>query len=641
MPQEEMLALFEAQFPKTHQAAIATAIIAACRSTAAHVKARYRPDYHIGPVLGQDRYHDIQNALLDLTLDGVTMQSERHPHGSTYYTSLETPAYGSRLARLEARSQVPAPTLFRMYEHGRQLAFNFAKVVAEIQIVFDPGAIEEPQYIDIRFPDGHGDYAEGFVDLMTTLREPVPVEIVADKRDVQPRQKEAYCSKRRTHQRMKNASASFARIAEAREARAMSLEDLASIVGTSKQLLHKYETGKAHPGPETAARIATALELPLAFFMRPGIQPALRPLFFRDFRSKTRPKHRLAAVRQMAWAQHLVDVLDVHVIMPEINIPDFHPPSDPREIQPTQIEQAATALRRHWGLGDGVISDVVRLAESHGIVVITQLVRCDTIDGFSQWSGSGRPFIVINCRDVSPSHQRLDVAHEIGHLVLHRAVDKRFVEANPETHKIIEQQAFDFGSAFLMPELTFRRSVPLVSLDALLMLKPQWKASVAAMLRRSERLGMVPQDQAKRLWINRNRRGWREREPFEDQVPFEHPRVLANAIAALRESSPGRLDELVEELALSPADIARLSGIAADEFRRRARPRRHREASSGASLKTRRARVRNGCNRTLTSIVMGSRRWPMFIRKLPSSANNGFRGRRRCKCRTRGSYRRG
>ena len=59
------------------------------------------------------------------------------------------------------------------------------------------------------------------------------------------------------------------RLREAREAREMSLEDLASIVGTSRQLVHKYEAAKAVPRPEMLGNLCQALQVAPSFFFAP------------------------------------------------------------------------------------------------------------------------------------------------------------------------------------------------------------------------------------------------------------------------------------------------------------------------------------------------------------------------------------
>lgn len=349
------------------------------------------------------------------------------------------------------------------------------------------------------------------------------------------------------------------RLREAREARALSLDDLAQQLGTSRQVLSRYENGKVFPKPETFFRICSILGIAPDFFALPEPSPELAPLFFRHFKSKTTQKQLNAVKRKLLWFRDIVNVAEDFVVFPKVDIPDFSPPSDPRAISDAQIEEAASALRRAWGFGDGIIVEIVKLVESKGCVVASGLVDSSTIDAFSLWTKTGRPLIVANCREVSAAHSRLDIAHELGHLVLHKKIDRRFLEQNPETHKLIERQAFRFGTAFLLPETTFKKSVPYLSLDALLMIKPQWQLSVAAMLHRAEDLQMVSRHVARNLWINLARRGWKRREPLEELIVREEPKLLRNALLTIKQTSD--ISDFSKRVGLQTKDYERFAQL--------------------------------------------------------------------------------
>jgi Zn-dependent peptidase ImmA (M78 family) len=73
------------------------------------------------------------------------------------------------------------------------------------------------------------------------------------------------------------------------------------------------------------------------------------------------------------------------------------------------------------------------------------------VDAFSVWS-DGIPYVFLS-RAKTPERARFDLAHEIGHLVLHSRVGA--VDTEPG----IEKEADRFASAFLMPERTIRQSL--------------------------------------------------------------------------------------------------------------------------------------------------------------------------------------
>jgi Zn-dependent peptidase ImmA (M78 family)/transcriptional regulator with XRE-family HTH domain len=355
---------------------------------------------------------------------------------------------------------------------------------------------------------------------------------------------------------------SLARLREAREARCLSLAELAEEVGTSRQILSQYELLRHIPRPDTMSRLCIALHVPAEFFLRDSPSPEPAPNFFRHFQSKVKPKHLMATERQKLWIRDAVTNLEELVTMPPVEVPNFSPPSDPREIRDEQIEEAATALRRTWGFGDGAMRDIVRLVENKGCIVVLNLIdaQTDAIDSLSWWSLRGRPFIVIGYRDLGGARRRLDVAHELGHLILHRNVDKRFIDQNAETHRLIERQAFRFAGAFLMPAPTFRRSLPTVTLDTLLMVKPQWYLSIQAMLQRAKDLEMVDHDAFVKLRKNLARR-WPNVEPGDEQLKPEQPQLLANALRAIKHSDPQKLETFLGKLGLYARDLERYSGL--------------------------------------------------------------------------------
>lgn len=352
-----------------------------------------------------------------------------------------------------------------------------------------------------------------------------------------------------------------ARLRELREAKALSLDDLSKLSGVHRSLIYAYERGVHMPRQETIAKLSVALGVRSQMLALPEPKPELNPVFLRHLKTKTPAKYLTAVHRQLPRLRDFVAGIDEYVVLPVVNIPDYSPPSDPMLIKDEEIEEAAIALRVHWGLRDGVIRDLIRLVEKNGCVVIPEVVKWDAIDAFSQWSSNGRPMIVVNAPTIKGVRWRMDVAHELGHLVMHRNIDKRFIEINPSTHALIERQAFRFGSAFLMPESSFRKSIPYVSLDTLLLAKEYWFLAVAAMLHRAEDLQMISSESARRMWRNRNRRGWRIEEPLDHALPLDEPRVLASAIRTLIDSNPNLVEELSDQVGLEKEEIARFAGV--------------------------------------------------------------------------------
>jgi Zn-dependent peptidase ImmA (M78 family) len=95
-------------------------------------------------------------------------------------------------------------------------------------------------------------------------------------------------------------------------------------------------------------------------------------------------------------------------------IADGEPPESP-DYRPAD---AAIALRTHWGIGQRPIGNMVHLLESFGIRVFSLAERATQVDAYSLWL-RGLPFVFLNTLKTA-EHSRMDAAHELGHLVLHR-----------------------------------------------------------------------------------------------------------------------------------------------------------------------------------------------------------------------------
>ena len=350
-----------------------------------------------------------------------------------------------------------------------------------------------------------------------------------------------------------------ARLREAREARGLTAVSLAELLGVSRQAVSQYESGAVTPHPLVMQRISRVLNLPPHFFWR-EVDPAARQFapFFRSMSAATRLA-RLRAERKLGWLHEIVTYVRRFVELPESNIPMISVPKDPTEITDDSIEQAATELRRQWGLGDGVVSNLVRLLERNGIIV-SRIDLGNEQDGLSDFGADGSAYVILGSTKGSACRSRFDAAHELGHLVLHRNVDRRRLR-NSADFRLLEQQAHDFAGAFLLPSTTFAKDLFTLSLDWLLALKEKWRCSVGAMLKRIEKLEIVSGEQSRRLWMSYSARGWRRREPLDDSMTPEEPRLLRSSFELIIGEGVRTRADILESLPFTESDIEELAGL--------------------------------------------------------------------------------
>lgn len=125
----------------------------------------------------------------------------------------------------------------------------------------------------------------------------------------------------------------------------------------------------------------------------------------------------------------------------------------------------------------------------------------------------------------------------------------------------MEQQAHKFAAAFLLPESRFCSEFRVPTLDALRPLKQKWKVSIGAMLMRAGFLGLLTDDQSTRLWRTYARRGWKRREPLDDEQEVERPQILRQSVQLIIDEKVQSREQVLAALPFGAADIEELAGL--------------------------------------------------------------------------------
>jgi Zn-dependent peptidase ImmA (M78 family)/DNA-binding XRE family transcriptional regulator len=356
------------------------------------------------------------------------------------------------------------------------------------------------------------------------------------------------------------------KLTEARLARGWYKNALADRIGVTAMQISRYESNQDRPTPEKLKSIAEALEFPYDFFTRKSWPEPLGPIFWRSQVAETKTAREMTEQR-MRWLCELFWTLEEELDFPRTDIPDLDIPEDFRQITPSMIERFAERVRRDWRLKDLPIRDVVLSVENAGIPVVMLDIFSEKQDGFFFTSPLlRRAFIGVNVHSVTAARARFDVAHELGHLILHKNVSSE-QEKDTDLHKLLEQQAHRFAGAFLFPKERFFDEVAVPTLDYFHALKKRWGMSIAAMVSRSFDLGMIDKDAKGQLFISMNRRKWRgqNREPFDSTMELERPRMLRRCIEVLLDSGEYSDDFLEHLLSLPKDEINQLAGLSAPD----------------------------------------------------------------------------
>lgn len=343
------------------------------------------------------------------------------------------------------------------------------------------------------------------------------------------------------------------RLRNARMYRGLTLTELAKRTDISKQSLSLYENDNNTPDYMKVRLLATELNFPYDyFFQKDSYVAKTETTYFRSFASATK-KDRAAQSIKLEYVAKLYEILLEYISFPEMNLPNisFEGYDDVFECESDEaiqeIENVANKVREYWGLGNGPIKDLQYALEKNGIIVTGFDTNEDKIDAFSQRTiveGNNIYFIAVALGNRPEGRIRFDMAHELGHILLHPWSEDLETITRDE-FKARERQANMFASAFLLPKDSFGKDVASypTNLKYYQFLKNKWKVSIQAMIYRTHQLGIISDNQYQYLMRQISKNGWRIKEP--DDVP-----------CCLNENIfQGALDLLMEQNVLSAKEI--------------------------------------------------------------------------------------
>ena len=359
------------------------------------------------------------------------------------------------------------------------------------------------------------------------------------------------------------------RLTQARLGRGFTMTELEERTGITRQSLSAYESGTSVPIPEYLERLAKELRFPVGFFAKP-LQPHFknRPPLFRMLRSVGQ-KDKDRVVSHIEWLAETNDYALSFVDLPEVNVPEellALMPADPKQLEDDLITHAADTLREHWGLRRSPVPNLLRLLERNGFVVSLLHLEVPGVDGLSMWSDKHRiPYILLNRDKGSMVRFRLTLCHELGHLILHNRYSKKSAESE-DISKILDEQAYSFGRAFLLPADSFLEDVYSASLDCLVRLKPKWKVAISAMVYRLHSLGVIPESKYRSLMTEISKKKWKSKEPFDDEWEPEQPILLRQALQVIVDNGIQEANKLEYDTHIDTQLIKRLTNLPDDFF---------------------------------------------------------------------------
>ena len=218
--------------------------------------------------------------------------------------------------------------------------------------------------------------------------------------------------------------------------------DAAPRLGIEQPLLSRMENGVAEITDEVLIRAERVYGLPKSFYYLTdpvlGAPVSVHPMWRRKADVSARELDAVVAelnIRVIHLRRFLESVEVAHSAdVPRLDIDRYENP-----------EEIAGIVRAHWKIPRGPILNLTALVERAGILVVHSPLSGASVSGVT-FSAPGVPPLVVLNIDQPADRMRFSLAHELGHLVMHRF-------PSPE----MEREAHEFAAALLMPAEEIRQ----------------------------------------------------------------------------------------------------------------------------------------------------------------------------------------
>lgn len=365
------------------------------------------------------------------------------------------------------------------------------------------------------------------------------------------------------------------RVHQARVLQGWKIKDLAAGLGWSSPRLSRLESSGVHGktvADDVVERLGATLGYPSAFFSTAPVSTVTDGnLLLRAPKSITKTELEYLAQLVNAAAEVTLDA-QREQRFPATPFVQFG--------RGWPIREVAREAREELGYRpEQPIPSMIRALESVGVAVfMPDAVASERLTalssrrhlGCSQWVGEfhDQPIVLVRPID-SWERTRWTLAHEWGHLVLHRM----------HTPENAEEQANEFANETLAPIESLRKELrPPITLKQILAVKQRWGISMGAAIRHLGNNELITPERMEALQTQLYTRhlpdgtSWRTKEPGWDMCPPERPRLVSKRLQqTFHTDSPaqiGALDSVVQPAAvfarlLPPVDVPAAGSAAA------------------------------------------------------------------------------
>ena len=349
-----------------------------------------------------------------------------------------------------------------------------------------------------------------------------------------------------------------------------SRNDLAKMLDVSEQSVWQYENNYNGPKLEVMIRLKSIFNVKTKYFYNDTVYKTQFDPSFVAYRSKTINsiiKTKYEAVH-LEFIEGLLNIFEDEIEYPQnklLTIREYaiHYLNQNNGLieKKEMIQHVAQYAREKLEL-EFDNQRLMFLLEKNGAFIFEKSLG-DNIDAYSTWSKQDRPIIMLGTFKKSGVRRNFDLAHELGHLLLHYKMD--LSDLTKSEYKTIEAEAHDFSSYFLMPQGEFIEDLKQIKRvsnpKSYIELKEKWSVSIVAMAYYARKLDYMTYEQYRYFYASLNRLGYDKVEPLDDTIKIIRPGKVKSSIQFLFEDKILTLQELMNLTNYNEVLIANILGV--------------------------------------------------------------------------------
>lgn len=358
------------------------------------------------------------------------------------------------------------------------------------------------------------------------------------------------------------------KLTELRELNGLSRKELAARLSVSEQAVWQYENESAIPRIEVLNKVRELFSVDTKFLFSKTFLHQTASEERVAYRSKDRESRKKAKLEltYISYVDYYINFFEKFLVTPDSAITALRQRaaemlrSDPDQSMDQRITRTADLARKFLRLRHN--KDLMYTLEMSGIYIVEKNLGPE-IDAYSTITDDGRPFIILGNIKKSAVRRNFDLAHELGHLLLHTAVDMETL-TKPE-HRQIEQQANQFASVFLLPEEEFKRDFAELprhsNPDYYIDMKRKYMVSIVALAYRAYKLGLMTYQENRYFFGQLHKKSYQTLEPLDDQIPPIRPGRVKSLLQLLFDKCIVSISDLESEFHITPMFLVNLFGL--------------------------------------------------------------------------------